>query len=67
MNTIIDMEAKPDNRPAVLREGVLGFENEGLISSYSSYWTQVVQTSDGKGGVRVVFRVLRDKKGQMRG
>lgn len=61
------MEAKPVNEPGMLLEGLLGFENEGLISSYSQYWMQVVRASDGKGGSRVIFRVLRDKKGQMRG
>lgn len=61
------MDAKASNEQGMLREGVLGFENEGFISSYSQYWMQVVRLTDAKGTERVVFRVLRDKAGAKRG
>lgn len=48
------MDCKPMNndvsKPGMILEGSIGFENEGIISSYSNYWTQIVRINDSKIG-----------------
>ena len=56
------------DKPGILLEGSLGFENEGFVSSFSNYWTQIVRSVDKKTKVtRIVFRVTRDKKSTLKG
>jgi len=41
------MESTPQNQKStILIEGYLKFENEGMISSFSEYWMQVIETGD---------------------
>lgn len=43
----LDMESTPQNQKStILIEGYLKFENEGMISSFSEYWMQVIETGD---------------------
>ena len=45
----------------VLHQGILQFQNQGLISKYKSYWAQVVE-QQRNGSVVVIFRILRGKE-----
>ena len=58
------MESTPQNQKStILIEGYLKFENEGMISSFSEYWMQVIETEDSVSeGQKIIFRILRNNK-----